>query len=266
MFKVSELAQLIGVEKSFLHYYDEIGLIVPEKNEKNYRLYNDNDLIAVASSKYYRSMGMSLKSLNRIIQTSDFDDKQIEMVKRQGEIKEEISRLQDILKMTEYAMATYHRAYHHEIKLLDAPVDCSFIPLVYHEEIIKENLDSPETKELLNFFPFVSYGYYFPEKALLSEKEFDYYLGIAVVKEFGQKYKMAVPNGTVECASLITISFSISKNISEESFTYEDFEEVRQFAQAHNLTLTGGGVAYCVFTNYQREKGNTNFFMQFFTK
>ena len=56
MFKTSELASLLGVDRSFLHYYDKAGIILPYKNENQYRQYSETDLIALASAKYYRAM------------------------------------------------------------------------------------------------------------------------------------------------------------------------------------------------------------------
>ena len=38
-YTVKELADLAGVSVRTLHYYDEIGLLIPERNESGYRVY-----------------------------------------------------------------------------------------------------------------------------------------------------------------------------------------------------------------------------------
>ncbi|TYP57807.1 MerR-like DNA binding protein [Thermosediminibacter litoriperuensis] len=43
--RVKEVADLVGISVRTLHYYDEIGLLTPEKTcESGYRLYTDDDL------------------------------------------------------------------------------------------------------------------------------------------------------------------------------------------------------------------------------
>ena len=75
MFKTSELASLLGVDRSFLHYYDKAGIILPYKNENQYRQYSETDLIALASAKYYRAMEMNLNSVRSIIHSSGYEEK-----------------------------------------------------------------------------------------------------------------------------------------------------------------------------------------------
>lgn len=43
--KVKELADLVGISVRTLHYYDEIGLLSPEKiTDAGYRLYSNDNL------------------------------------------------------------------------------------------------------------------------------------------------------------------------------------------------------------------------------
>ena len=43
--KINEVAQISGVSIRTLHYYDEIGLLSPSKDEiSNYRIYKEKDI------------------------------------------------------------------------------------------------------------------------------------------------------------------------------------------------------------------------------
>ncbi|HHV93633.1 MAG TPA: MerR family transcriptional regulator, partial [Firmicutes bacterium] len=43
--KVKEIADLVGISVRTLHYYDQIGLLVPDEvTESGYRLYSDRNL------------------------------------------------------------------------------------------------------------------------------------------------------------------------------------------------------------------------------
>ncbi|HDM8946735.1 TPA: MerR family transcriptional regulator, partial [Staphylococcus aureus] len=43
-YTLKDIIEITGVTKRTLHYYDEIGLLVPNKNDKNYRVYKQQDL------------------------------------------------------------------------------------------------------------------------------------------------------------------------------------------------------------------------------
>ncbi|WP_242685726.1 MerR family DNA-binding transcriptional regulator [Staphylococcus simiae] len=38
-YTLTDIIKITGVTKRTLHYYDEIGLLTPVKNNKNYRIY-----------------------------------------------------------------------------------------------------------------------------------------------------------------------------------------------------------------------------------
>lgn len=45
-FSIKEVMAIFNVSKRTLHYYDEIGLVVPDKNEENqYRIYRSKHLV-----------------------------------------------------------------------------------------------------------------------------------------------------------------------------------------------------------------------------
>ncbi|MFU0762407.1 MerR family DNA-binding transcriptional regulator, partial [Staphylococcus pasteuri] len=44
-YSLKQIMDITGVTKRTLHYYDEIGLLKVQKNENNYRVYNQNDLV-----------------------------------------------------------------------------------------------------------------------------------------------------------------------------------------------------------------------------
>lgn len=266
MFKTGELAKLLGVEKSFLHYYDEIGIIVPNKNEKNYRLYNENDLIALASSKYYRAMHMNLKDLSEVILRSNQLEKVNIMEKQKELLLFEAERFKDMAQVAEFAINTYKYAYQEDI-IVESDLEAFyFIPLIHKEQYQNDFLEQESVKKLLDFFPFVSYAYYFPKDSILHEEKFDYHLGLSVIAQYQKKYKISLPEGATSNSTNHCIIMPLTKNIENDSFTFANFQSARDYAQANHLELTGEAIAYCVFTNYEKENANIKFVVQLITK
>ena len=266
MFKTSELASLLGVDRSFLHYYDKAGIILPYKNENQYRQYSETDLIALASAKYYRAMEMNLNSVRSIIHSSGYEEKIQEMDSIQNELKYQIDYLRDVYTVTNYAKSIYEIAYYqpecHEVNIM--PFE--YLTTLKNGKIEYETINDIAVQELLNSFPFVSYVYYFPENTITSVDNFSYELGLSIITELADKRKIKRPSNVIKKNEGNCIQFCITKYVNSNNFDYEDFEFIRQYAKNNNIELTGEAIAYCVFTNYDYEKGKIKFVVQNFTK
>jgi DNA-binding transcriptional MerR regulator len=74
MHQVQELAQLTGVSIRTLHYYDEIGLLVPKaRTPSGYRLYDEADALRLQQILIHRELGLSLEAIRRALDDPAFD-------------------------------------------------------------------------------------------------------------------------------------------------------------------------------------------------
>lgn len=63
MFKITEFSKITGLTIRTLQYYDEIGLLVPNRKENGHRTYSYSDLIIVNEIILLRDMGFKLESI-----------------------------------------------------------------------------------------------------------------------------------------------------------------------------------------------------------
>lgn len=71
---IHELAELSGISKRTLRYYDEIGLLVPVKNkETGYRIYHQQHIDQLQQILFYRELGMPLDQIKEVLQAQDFE-------------------------------------------------------------------------------------------------------------------------------------------------------------------------------------------------
>lgn len=71
-FSVKELADLSGVSRRTLQYYDNEGILVADKNTKGHRTYNENHLRSLTQINFYKSLGFSLEQIrNKLKQASN---------------------------------------------------------------------------------------------------------------------------------------------------------------------------------------------------
>ncbi|NLY89444.1 MAG: MerR family transcriptional regulator [Firmicutes bacterium] len=72
--KVREVADLVGISVRTLHYYDEIGLLKPEKiTASGYREYSEKNLETLQQILFFKELGFPLKRIKEIINNPLFD-------------------------------------------------------------------------------------------------------------------------------------------------------------------------------------------------
>lgn len=102
---VKEIADITGISARTLHYYDEIGLLVPtDKSDVGYRLYDDEALEKLQQILFFREFDIPLKEIKAVMENPALDRNQILEMQRGMLIakKERMERLiksiDDILK------------------------------------------------------------------------------------------------------------------------------------------------------------------------
>ena len=104
--QIKEFAELTEVSVRTLHYYDEIGLLKPDKvdKENGYRYYGEPAFEKMLEILFLRELGFSLKHIKEILSSPDYDKKeafrkQKELLKQKKEkIEQMISVLEDAEK------------------------------------------------------------------------------------------------------------------------------------------------------------------------
>lgn len=73
-YSINALAKLAGVSVRTLHHYDEIGLLVPRRNDKNkYRVYGEAELLRLQQILFFRELEFMLPEIAAIIDSPEFD-------------------------------------------------------------------------------------------------------------------------------------------------------------------------------------------------
>lgn len=66
-YRIKDIIKITGVTKRTLHYYDEIGLLSPKKNENHHRVYTQRHLMQLQKILLLRSMDVSIKRIIKIM-------------------------------------------------------------------------------------------------------------------------------------------------------------------------------------------------------
>ena len=73
-YSIKELAQLAGVSTRTLRFYEEKGLILPERTGTGeYRIYGEAEVDILQQILFFREMGFSLAQIQKAIKSKNFD-------------------------------------------------------------------------------------------------------------------------------------------------------------------------------------------------
>lgn len=73
-YRVNELAVLANISTRTLRYYDQIGLLTPERADSNgYRIYGQVQIDRLQEILFYRELGFPLEEIKQFLECPDFD-------------------------------------------------------------------------------------------------------------------------------------------------------------------------------------------------
>ncbi|MFE4569496.1 MerR family transcriptional regulator [Paenibacillus chitinolyticus] len=106
VYKVKEVADLVGVSVRTLHHYDEIGLLVPDSvNAAGYRLYTDRNLERLQQILFFKEIGFALQEIKAMLESPDFDRKRA-LIGHKELLLRKKKRLEDIIETVDRTIAS----------------------------------------------------------------------------------------------------------------------------------------------------------------
>ena len=103
--RINEVVKLTGVSARTLQYYDEIGLLIPEKLNNGYRDYSDENLDKLQKILFYRFLKFKLNDIKELL---DGDIDSLKILEQQRElILKEKEKFEIILHNIEKTIKTY---------------------------------------------------------------------------------------------------------------------------------------------------------------
>ncbi len=100
-YTVFELAKMMGVSGRTLRYYDQIGLLKPERiSSSGYRIYGEREVKVLRRIIFYKRLGMKLDDIKRILTENGFDKEKM-LEEHLREMKSERERIEGIINSIE---------------------------------------------------------------------------------------------------------------------------------------------------------------------
>ncbi len=104
-YQVGEVSKICHIPIRTLHYYNDIGLLVPDKvsEESGYRYYSHSQLQIINVIKFYKEAGFSLKEIKELIKREDMAYNQQKIEEKCQEIDRRIGELMILKNKLRYS-------------------------------------------------------------------------------------------------------------------------------------------------------------------
>lgn len=102
-YSIKELAEMAGVSTRTLRYYDEIGLLVPERMNSGYRAYNAEDVHALQLIMLLRKCHVPLSDIASALHDPDFDIGRM-LSRHLDDLRRQRSELEETISMVQHAV------------------------------------------------------------------------------------------------------------------------------------------------------------------
>ena len=109
--KIGELAKRTGCQVGTIRYYEKEGLLKrPERTERNYRLYGEEDMARLRFIRHCRQHGMSLDEIRTLLVYSDHPTGSCEWIN--ALIRKHIEAVEQHIRDLEHLKAHLESLYH----------------------------------------------------------------------------------------------------------------------------------------------------------
>lgn len=261
MYTISEMANIFGVSRQTLIYYDKIGLFGPaEVNEKGYRFYSPTQIPLMRLICMLRDLGVDLDEITRLTSSydvaemarklqervSELDGQITELEKERSSVQERLSFYSDVSYWKARQGVPTLKAFPDRYVVVEPfPGDVTIDRSVLHPTLmraVKRLRETTGARPMRGWGTMLQRSYFHSDNPILGAGPF------AVVPEGVEPEKLAqaqrLPEGIYLCISRWGMPYNPA-----------GIREAVSYLDAHNLTALGNAYDFCYMdaTSYNEE-------------
>lgn len=123
-FKIGEISKLYNIGVDSIRYYEEIGLLNPDRSESGYRHYSIHDIWKLNVIRDLRSIGFTMEQIHEYLTCHNVASSLALLEEEENAIKKQMQHLMKLQKNVAHRLETIHSALTlplHQITLLTLP-------------------------------------------------------------------------------------------------------------------------------------------------
>lgn len=243
-YKIGDVARILGISPDLIRYYEEKGVVAPEKDPfNNYRYYDTWDINFLIDCLWYKNFGFGIEQVAHIVSQNTYDDLIGTLVHRGDEILESI-RFQELLLQRIRKYSEILTSLKGNIGKCDIRRSAEFIRYLNRYNTSYDNDTELQTlsRQWLKYMPFSRRYFEVPEDNLLGEGD-DYAWGFSLGMQYVEEFGIEVNPPVKHVPSQLCIHSAFTST-GKDKFTARHLDFMIDYAEQNSLKVAG-----CAFGN-----------------
>ena len=238
-YKIGDVAGILGISPDLIRYYEEKGVVSPEKDpNNNYRYYDTWDINYLIDCLWYKNYGFGIEQIANMVSECSFDTLLKKLEDKGGDILAAIHRQELLLQRIRIfcERLTSTKSY---LGVCDLRNSTEFIRYINRRNFTYVN--SPALRELsrkwLKYMPFSRRYFEIPEDAL-AEVRGDYEWGFSLGMQYVEEFRVEIKPPVEFMASRLCVH-SAFKIVGQNQFSARHIDYMVEFAKENGLEVAG---------------------------
>jgi DNA-binding transcriptional MerR regulator len=240
LYKIGEIAEILGVTRDTLRYYEKRGIVRPVKDAENdYRYYDFWDVNFLLDCLWYRAFDFSLEQVADMFKMDSCHDISDMFRKKEDEYRAVIRRNELLLERSEHQRAEIAR-----VDRLLGQCTLAMCPahILYFNRYTEDFANSPKlnrlSREWLGLMPFTHRYFEISADDLLHEDGRDYRWGLELSSYYAEKLRVKI-EAPIEYRPSVQCVRSVFKNVGKGNFSPRHLRYMVDYAGENGLSVCG---------------------------
>lgn len=243
-YKIGDVSRILGISPDLIRYYEEKGVVSPEKDPyNNYRYYDTWDINFLIDCLWFKNFGFGIEQVAHIVSQNTYDDLIANLVDRGDEILAQI-RFQELLLRRIRKYSEILSSLRNNIGTCDIRRSAEFVRYLNRYNMIYDNDTELQnlTRQWLKYMPFSRRYFEVPEDGLLGEGD-DYAWGFSLGMQYVEEFNVSLDPPVKHMPSRLCIHSAFTST-GKDKFTARHLDFLQEYAVENNLKVAG-----CAFGN-----------------
>ncbi len=238
-YKIGDVARILGISPDLIRYYEEKGVVSPEKDPiNNYRYYDTWDINFLIDCLWFKNFGFGIEQVAHIVSQNTYDDLMTTLDAKGNEIEAAIRYQQMLLERTrKYSeILTNLRG---SIGECDIRRSADFVRYLnrYNSIYDKDSELQRLSRQWLKYMPFSRRYFEVPEDGLLGDGD-DYAWGFSISMQYVEEFGIAIRPPVKQVPSKLCIHSAFTST-GKDKFTARHLDFLTSYAEQNGLTVAG---------------------------
>jgi DNA-binding transcriptional MerR regulator len=239
-YKIGEVARILGISPDLIRYYEEKGVVSPEKDPyNNYRYYDTWDINYLIDCLWYKNFGFGLDQVAHMVSLCTYDMLVDGFEEKAEEIRVSIRHqallLQRIQTFKERLAET--KSHVGQCRLRQNAAFCYYINR-HNSEYDNRAQTIELSRRWLKYMPFSRRYFEIPEEAMAGGGD-DYVWGFSLGTQYVEEFGIEIAPPVREMSPTLCIHSAFT-NAGRDRFSARKLDFLLDYAREHNLVPTRG--------------------------